>query len=221
DEAFFICDLRDLEQKIKLWQKELPQVTPYYGKAVPHLLVYVLHLRLRTSLIYKKEELKIVVYEHDLNVLFCRYLEEIGPGEVRARCLPLCFGCACSRDAEMLSKVGDIKHFVKLRSRAQLLLRIAASEFGSRYTMNEKFGACSHEIENILKVVLKLGRNVVGVAFHVGCAYHHPDIFVRTIDHAKQVFDMGNEMAFRMNVLDIGGGFPGGVRKQDRLAEAS
>lgn len=74
DEAFFICDLRDLEQKMKLWQRELPQVTPYYGEAAPHLFVYMLHLRLRTSLIYRKEELKVVIYEGDLNVEFCRYL---------------------------------------------------------------------------------------------------------------------------------------------------
>ncbi|KAM7305529.1 hypothetical protein ISCGN_015426 [Ixodes scapularis] len=115
--------------------------------------------------------------------------------------------------AEELVKMDD--------KNARLLLRIAASEFGSQYTMNEKFGAYSHEIENILKVALELGRNVVGVAFHVGCAYTHPDIFVHTIDHAKRVFDLGTEMGFRMNVLDIGGGFPGGLRKQDTMAEAS
>ncbi|KAM7305528.1 ornithine decarboxylase-like [Ixodes scapularis] len=56
-------------------------------------------------------------------------------------------------------------------------------------------------------------------SFHVGCAYTHPDIFVHTIDHAKRVFDLGTEMGFRMNVLDIGGGFPGGLRKQDTMAE--
>ncbi|KAK8759283.1 hypothetical protein V5799_003086 [Amblyomma americanum] len=31
DDAFFVCDLRDLEAKIKLWRQEMPRVTPFYA----------------------------------------------------------------------------------------------------------------------------------------------------------------------------------------------
>ncbi|CAN7992474.1 unnamed protein product [Ixodes pacificus] len=213
DEAFFICDLRDLEQKMKLWQQELPQVTPYYAVKVCSDPV-ILHTMNSLGVSFdcsNKRELKTVldmgvtpdhiVYANTVkSTSHLKYASEHG------------VTLMTFDSAEELVKMDD--------KNARLLLRIAASEFGSRYTMNEKFGAYSHEIENILKVALKLGRNVVGVAFHVGCAYHHPDIFVHTIDHAKRVFDLGTEMGFRMNVLDIGGGFPGGVRKQDTLAKA-
>lgn len=32
DNAFFICDVRDLENKVKLWRRELPRVTPFFGE---------------------------------------------------------------------------------------------------------------------------------------------------------------------------------------------
>ena len=37
-------------------------------------------------------------------------------------------------------------------------------------------------------------------------------MFESAIQFAKKVFDVGNELGFRMNVLDIGGGFPGSHR---------
>ncbi|XP_040061666.3 ornithine decarboxylase-like [Ixodes scapularis] len=212
DEAFFICDLRDLEQKMKLWQQELPQVTPYYAVKVCSDPI-ILHTMISLGASFdcsNKRELKTVldmgvtpdriVYANTVkSTSHLKYASEHG------------VTLMTFDSAEELVKMDD--------KNARLLLRIVASEFGSRYTMNKKFGAYSYEIENILKVALKLGRNVVGVAFHVGCFYHHPDIFAHTIDHAKRVFDLGTKMGFRMNVLDIGGGFPGGVRKQDTLAK--
>ncbi|XP_040061663.3 ornithine decarboxylase-like [Ixodes scapularis] len=212
DEAFYICDLRGLEQKMKLWQQELPQVTPYYAVKACRDPV-ILHSMKSLGVGFdcsNKIELKTVldmgvtpdriVYANTIkSTSHLKYASEHG------------VTLMTFDSAEELVKMDD--------KNARLLLRIAASEFGSQYTMNEKFGAYSHEIENILKLALELGRNVVGVAFHVGCAYTHPDIFVNTIDHAKRVFDMGTEMGFRMNVLDIGGGFPGGLRKQDTMTE--
>lgn len=53
--------------------------------------------------------------------------------------------------------------------------------------------------------------------FHVGCAYDHPDIYARTIEEARAVFDVGAKLGFQMTILDIGGGFPGGTRKVEKF----
>ncbi|KAH9370407.1 hypothetical protein HPB48_020400 [Haemaphysalis longicornis] len=47
--------------------------------------------------------------------------------------------------------------------------------------------------------------------FHVGEAYKSPEIYTRSIERAKAVFDIAVEVGKPMTVLDIGGGFPGGV----------
>lgn len=49
--------------------------------------------------------------------------------------------------------------------------------------------------------------------FHVGPAYKDPEIYARTIKEAKTIFERGALLGFDMKILDIGGGFPGGVRR--------
>ncbi|CAN7992977.1 unnamed protein product, partial [Ixodes hexagonus] len=214
DEAFYVCDLRELEHKVKLWHRELPRVTPFFAIKVCNdpVILHVLNslgvnfdcsnkIELKTVLDMGVTADRIVYASTVKSTSHLKYASEHG------------ITLMTFDSAEELAKMDD--------KNARLLLRIAGSEFGSRLTMNAKFGAHPHEVENLLKKALKLGRNVVGVAFHVGCVYQHPDIFAQTIKHAKEVFDMGAEMGFRMNVLDIGGGFPGGLRKKDMFAKAT
>lgn len=110
---------------------------------------------------------------------------------------------------EELEKIQDPK--------ARLLLRIAANEYGVQQSMNAKYGIPFGDARQILSAARDMELNVVGVSFHVGCAYKHPEIFALTIADARAVFDIGIEMGFEMTVLDIGGGFPGGVRKKDNF----
>ncbi|KAM7305542.1 ornithine decarboxylase [Ixodes scapularis] len=98
---------------------------------------------------------------------------------------------------------------------ARLMLRITTNEAGSQMTMNTKYGCTVEEAKTVLRTAQRLGLNVVGVSFHVGCAFKHPEIFAFTIESAKAVFDVGSEFGFKMSLLDIGGGFPGGLRKHD------
>lgn len=51
----------------------------------------------------------------------------------------------------------------------------------------------------------------------MGCVYELPGIFSKTIAKAKAVFDLAETMGIHMTVLDIGGGFPGGLRKLDKF----
>ncbi|CAN7940448.1 unnamed protein product, partial [Ixodes hexagonus] len=111
--------------------------------------------------------------------------------------------------AEELVKMKD------QNARYALLLRVVASNVGSKVSFNEKFGAHPEEVEGVLQLAHKMGLNVVGVAFHVGASYSHPEIFAHSIAEAKMAFDIGTSLGFRMTILDIGGGFPGSSRKRD------
>lgn len=48
------------------------------------------------------------------------------------------------------------------------------------------------------------------MSFHVGSGCGEPEVFSRAIDHAAQLFALGEMLGYRMNLLDLGGGFPGG-----------
>ncbi|KAH9367434.1 hypothetical protein HPB48_012218 [Haemaphysalis longicornis] len=79
--------------------------------------------------------------------------------------------------------------------------------------MGEKFGCSMEEAENVLRIAAEQGHSVVGVAFHVGSHTYDGDVFKVAIGRARKLFDVGAELGIKMSVLDIGGGFPGGVRK--------
>lgn len=50
---------------------------------------------------------------------------------------------------------------------------------------------------------------MVGISFHVGSGCRDAFIFDKAIRSARTLFDFGNSLGFQMNVLDLGGGFPG------------
>jgi len=54
-----------------------------------------------------------------------------------------------------------------------------------------------------------MGLNLVGISFHVGSGQQTVEAFTDAIVNAKKVFDLAESYGIKMNVLDIGGGFPG------------
>jgi diaminopimelate decarboxylase len=50
---------------------------------------------------------------------------------------------------------------------------------------------------------------VFSCSFHVGSGCQEAGAFEAAIEQARDVFDMGLDMGFKMDLLDIGGGFPG------------
>ncbi|CAN7941959.1 unnamed protein product [Ixodes hexagonus] len=212
DEAFFICDVRNLKYKVDLWRQELPRVTPFFAVkcSTDPVVLRTLNSQGVNFDCSNKGEIKMVfdmgvtpdriVYANTVKCTsHLRFAEKHG------------VTLMTFDSAEELHKIKD--------KNARLLLRIAASEYGSHQTMNAKYGSHPHEVENLMKLALYKGFNIVGVSFHVGCSFTHPEIFAQTIEEAKAVFDMGARFGFSMTLLDIGGGFPGGVRKLERFKQ--
>jgi ornithine decarboxylase len=62
----------------------------------------------------------------------------------------------------------------------------------------------------------KLELQLVGVAFHVGSGSEDPEAFASAVDCAKQVSCLFPNYGFQMEILDIGGGFPGIIDFEDK-----
>jgi len=92
---------------------------------------------------------------------------------------------------------------------ASLLIRIACVDDNAQCPMSLKFGCTMEEVPTLLEKASALGLKVVGVHFHVGSGCSDVSSYRRALLDARRVFDLGSELGFRMNMLDIGGGFPG------------
>lgn len=210
DDAFFVCDVRDIIRKAEIWRKCLPRVTPFYAvKSCADPVVFAVLKSLGVNFdCSNKNEIRMllnmgvepsrIVYAHTVkSTSHMRFAEEHG--------VELTIFDA----TEELYKVKG-KNF-------KLLLRIMSDEEQDSISFNCKFGCHLPEARHILETARDLGCNVVGVSFHVGEAYKSPDIYTRTIERAKAVFDIAEEMGKPMTVLNLGGGFPGGLRRMEKF----
>lgn len=214
DDAFFVCDLSDIERKMEIWRDELPSVTPFFAIKCcsdPVILPLLNSLGVNFDCSNKREISSVL----DMGVARDRiiYANTVKCSKNLRFALDHGVTLMTFDSAEELSKVKD--------TNARLLLRIVASEFGCQHSMNRKYGCSLDEARGLLQLARDTNVNVVGVAFHVGCSYQYPEIFTRTIADAKAVFDISEQLGIKMSMLDIGGGFPGGVRMRQKFSKVA
>lgn len=102
----------------------------------------------------------------------------------------------------------DELHKIKaLHPRAKLVLRILTDDSKSLCRLGLKFGAPLDVCPSLLQTAKELGLDVVGVSFHVGSGCKDPEQFADAIWRARRAFDMAKEAGYKLELLDIGGGF--------------
>jgi ornithine decarboxylase len=204
EDPFFLVNIGDVIKQYEKWIYHLPNVKPFYAiKCNPDpLIIKVLH-RLGCGFdCASKNEINKAL---DLgtspdDIIFanpCKMSNMIK--------------FARAHDVDLLTF--DSEHeLYKLKlyhSAAKLVLRIVTDDKDSMCAFSCKFGADLTEGENILKIAKELSLNIVGVSFHVGSGCGDPKVFFEAIQNARKIFDFGKTLGFNMNLLDIGGGFPG------------
>lgn len=103
----------------------------------------------------------------------------------------------------------ELHKIKRLYPNAQLVVRIRADDPFAVVNLGIKFGAKLQEAKRLLGVAKGLELNVIGVSFHVGSGCTNADAYNKAIMWAKEVFDHADGIGMKLNLLDIGGGFPG------------
>lgn len=92
----------------------------------------------------------------------------------------------------------------------RLILRIRCDAAVAQCALGMKFGCDSiSDAPHLLQVARMLGLDVIGISFHVGSGCGEVAVFRRAIAAARVLFDLGTTLGFNMNLLDLGGGYPG------------
>jgi ornithine decarboxylase len=101
----------------------------------------------------------------------------------------------------------ELHKVAKLYPEAELLLRIMTDDTSSQCRLSMKFGAAPETTDGLLATAQQLGLNVVGVSFHVGSGASDPLAFYKAVRDSYVVFEQATARGFKMQVLDVGGGF--------------
>jgi len=103
----------------------------------------------------------------------------------------------------------EIKKIKKYAPHSGLVLRLKVANTGAMVELSSKFGAESGEAVNLILEADKAGLVVEGLSFHVGSQTTNFENYVQAINLAADVFKEAKDRGYtKMNLLDIGGGFP-------------
>jgi ornithine decarboxylase len=103
----------------------------------------------------------------------------------------------------------EILKIKKFAPNSRLVLRLRVSNAGAMVELSSKFGAEPDEAVDMILEAEKEGLTVEGLSFHVGSQTTNFENYVQAIDLAALIFRQTRERGYeKMNLLDIGGGFP-------------
>lgn len=105
---------------------------------------------------------------------------------------------------------GELYKIKKHYPMAKVILRIRCDAKKATVVLGVKFGALLKDAPGLIDLAAQLGLDLVGISFHVGSCCYEPQVFERCIDIGRQMFNLAeSKHGIKMNILDLGGGFPG------------
>jgi ornithine decarboxylase len=103
----------------------------------------------------------------------------------------------------------EIRKIKKYAPQAGLALRLKVPNTGAMVELSSKFGAAPGEAVDLILAADKVGLTVEGISFHVGSQTTNFKNYVAAINLAANIFREAKDRGYtKMNLLDIGGGFP-------------
>jgi ornithine decarboxylase len=103
----------------------------------------------------------------------------------------------------------EIQKIKKHAPGAGLVLRLKVPNTGAMVELSSKFGASPGEAVDLILAADKTGLVVEGISFHVGSQTTNFENYVQAINLSAAVFTEARDRGYtKMNLLDIGGGFP-------------
>ena len=92
---------------------------------------------------------------------------------------------------------------------AGVVLRLKVPNTGAMVELSSKFGAAPGEAVDLILLADRLGLTCEGLSFHVGSQTTNFENYVQALALCSNLFKEANDRGYhKMNLLDIGGGFP-------------
>jgi ornithine decarboxylase len=109
------------------------------------------------------------------------------------------FAIDCVEEAEKVARAAP---------GTNVFCRILTEGKGAEWPLSRKFGCVPDMAVNVLVKAHGLGLRAVGVSFHVGSQMTDPLAWDDALAQAKQIFDRTGEAGIRLELVNLGGGFP-------------
>lgn len=202
NEAFFLVNLTDIENKYYSWIRLFPSIIPHYAiKSNPDLKIISLLNSLGTSFdCASMEEIKLAL---DIGIDSSKIIYANPVKSIEH----ILFAKEHGIDLMTFDSIEELYKIKKNYPEARIILRIKTNDIHSVSKLSFKFGMEKHEIPIAVNLCKKLDLKLVGVSFHVGSKSSDINAFLTALDDSLYVFDIAYNMNINLSILNIGGGF--------------
>jgi ornithine decarboxylase len=209
----FIVDHDEIRKNYATFKKHLPRVQAYYAvKCEPMTEIVKTLYKAGASFDVASMPEFMVVHEYIENMPNKKrlawiwdkiiYANPIKPNETLKELDQY-------RPLVTFDNLEEIHKIKKYAPHAGLCLRIRVANTGAVVELSSKFGASPGEAVDLILEAVKQGLGVEGLSFHVGSQTTNFENYVQAINLAADIFKEAKERGYdKMNLLDIGGGFP-------------
>lgn len=209
----FIIDHDALRKAYRLFRRHLPRVQVYYAvKANPDLeIVRTLFKEGASFDVASMPEFKIV-YQNIRHLPAKKRQDWIWDKIIYAN---------PTKPTDTLEELNPYKPLVTFDNReeihkvkrhapnAGLVLRLKVPNTGAMVELSSKFGALPGEAVDLILEADRVGLTVEGLSFHVGSQTTNFENYVQALNLSANIFQEARDRGYtKMNLLDIGGGFP-------------
>ncbi|XP_038123236.1 antizyme inhibitor 1a [Cyprinodon tularosa] len=209
--AFFVADLGVILRQHRRWRTHMPQIRPYYAvrcNSSPAVIEVLAALGSGFTC-SNKSELELV-QSHGIPS------EDIIYSGVCKQVSHLKYTSKNGIDLLVCDNEAELRKISRCHPNAKLLLQVSSEAWNPDDELGMTFGCSLKDCRHLLESAKELGVQVVGVRCHISSACDD-QVYVHAISDARCIFDMGEEMGFRMNLLDIGGGFSGSETRLEMI----
>lgn len=212
DEPFYIVDLSEIYRRYYQFVKHLPRVEPFYAiKSNPDVMLLEVLARLNVGFdCASKDEIMLAKATgvKSEKIIFANPTKDDSS---------LKFARACDVDLLTFDSACELNKIKLYHPDAKCIIRIKVEDSGSTCPFSSKFGCGTAEAVELLKMAKMHDVNVVGTSFHVGSGCKVLGQYEKAIRDVKNVYNEGKILGFDMNIVDIGGGYPGYDNPQDSV----
>jgi ornithine decarboxylase len=102
----------------------------------------------------------------------------------------------------------EIEKLAKYIPRCNVYIRLSVPNEGSEWPLSKKFGVELDEALTLLCRARDRGLNPIGITFHVGSQCTNIYNWNNALDKAKMLWDEAEKKGIKLEILNIGGGYP-------------
>ncbi|KAL1502040.1 hypothetical protein ABEB36_007245 [Hypothenemus hampei] len=213
EEAFYVCNLREIIEKHKIWLSKLPRIEPHYAVKCNDdiaILEVLASLGACFDCASKSEISKALsVGINPERIIFAN------PAKPKSH---IQYAADVGVSTMTFDNESELYKIHDLFPNSKLVIRLRIDATDAQCPLGMKFGCDPvKEAPKLLRVAQFLNLNVIGVSFHVGSGCREPEVFKRAIRASREIFNYSSTLGFNFTLLDIGGGYPGG--KDSSLTE--